>query len=129
MTQAQAASALRHPQNYISKCERAQRRIEAIELAELAELYGVSVLDLIPQAGTESAARLPRVAEPRIGPGASTSSGGETVPSRNKPPKNPGRRRVKNRPRTKGAPKEESQRKRAPKKKSTKRRPPHEPGV
>jgi transcriptional regulator with XRE-family HTH domain len=71
LTQAQAASALGHPQNYVSKCERAQRKIEALELADFADLYAVPMGELIPPHG--AAAQVPvnrRVAEPRMEPGS-----------------------------------------------------------
>jgi transcriptional regulator with XRE-family HTH domain len=41
MTQAQVAHALNRPQSYVSKCESAQRRVDAVELQEFAKLYRV----------------------------------------------------------------------------------------
>jgi transcriptional regulator with XRE-family HTH domain len=65
-TQADAADALSRPQNFVSKCETAERRIDAIELAEFAELYGVAIGSLIPPPTAVSVRRprLRRVAEP-----------------------------------------------------------------
>lgn len=64
-TQADAADALSRPQNFVSKCETAERRIDAIELAEFAELYGVAIGSLIPPpTGSVRRPRLRRVAEP-----------------------------------------------------------------
>lgn len=67
LTQAEAADALSRPQNFVSKCETAERRIDAIELAEFAELYDVAIGSLIPPPTGPSAVRRPRlrrVAEP-----------------------------------------------------------------
>jgi transcriptional regulator with XRE-family HTH domain len=57
LTQAQAAEALDRPQNFISKCETAERRIDAIELAEFAEVYGTDIAALIPPSTGVAAAR------------------------------------------------------------------------
>jgi transcriptional regulator with XRE-family HTH domain len=73
LTQTEAADALSRPQNFVSKCETAERRIDAIELAEFAELYGVAIGALIPPPTGASAARRPRlrrVAEPTKRPGS-----------------------------------------------------------
>jgi transcriptional regulator with XRE-family HTH domain len=67
LTQAEAADTLGRPQNFVSKCETAERRIDAIELAEFAEVYGVAIASLIPPPAGASAGRRPRlrrVAEP-----------------------------------------------------------------
>jgi transcriptional regulator with XRE-family HTH domain len=75
LTQAQAASALGHPQNYVSKCERAERKIEALELAEFAELYAVPLGELIPPPGAAAQVSVNRrVAEPRMEPGPTAGS-------------------------------------------------------
>ncbi|MCF7854538.1 MAG: helix-turn-helix domain-containing protein [Candidatus Pacebacteria bacterium] len=39
LKQADVAEALGKPQSYVSKCERGERRLDAIELAQLAKLY------------------------------------------------------------------------------------------
>lgn len=75
-TQVEAAKALGYPQNFVSKCETGERRIDAIELAEFAELYRTTVPALIPppdrviSAEPRAAAvlRARRVAEPKLGP-------------------------------------------------------------
>jgi transcriptional regulator with XRE-family HTH domain len=65
LTQAQAASALAQPQNFISKCENGERRIDAIELANFIELYQTTLDTLIPALG---GARFRKVAEPVVAP-------------------------------------------------------------
>ncbi|PIR83006.1 hypothetical protein COU19_02465 [Candidatus Kaiserbacteria bacterium CG10_big_fil_rev_8_21_14_0_10_56_12] len=40
LTQVEAGKRLKKPQAYISKIERGERRIDAVELDELARLYG-----------------------------------------------------------------------------------------
>lgn len=40
LTQVEAGKKLKKPQAYISKIERGERRIDAVELDELARLYG-----------------------------------------------------------------------------------------
>jgi transcriptional regulator with XRE-family HTH domain len=74
LTQADAADALGRPQNFVSKCETAERRIDAIELAEFAELYGIAIGALIPPPSGAAAGsrrpRLRRVAEPTKRPSA-----------------------------------------------------------
>jgi transcriptional regulator with XRE-family HTH domain len=67
LTQVEAAAALNKPQNYISKCETAQRRIDPIELADLAELYGTR-LDLLVPGPALAAQESKRVAESTIKP-------------------------------------------------------------
>ena len=47
LTQAKVAKALKTTQTQISKCERGERRIDAIELKEFADLYGVTVSALL----------------------------------------------------------------------------------
>lgn len=39
MTQVQVAQRLRQPQNFVSKCERGERRVDAVELADFARIY------------------------------------------------------------------------------------------
>ena len=39
MMQTEVAEALGKPQSYVSKCERGERRLDAIELAQWAKLY------------------------------------------------------------------------------------------
>jgi transcriptional regulator with XRE-family HTH domain len=65
LTQAQAAEALGQPQNFISKCENGERRIDAIELADFIELYGTTFDALIP---ASSRSRFRKVAEPMVKP-------------------------------------------------------------
>jgi transcriptional regulator with XRE-family HTH domain len=43
LTQVEAGKKLKKPQAYISKIERGERRVDAVELAELAEVYGKSM--------------------------------------------------------------------------------------
>jgi transcriptional regulator with XRE-family HTH domain len=65
LTQAEAASALGQPQNFVSKSETGERRIDPVELADFMALYGVRFEALVP-ASTAGAAR--RVAEPAVKP-------------------------------------------------------------
>jgi transcriptional regulator with XRE-family HTH domain len=65
LTQAQAAKALGETQNFISKCENDERRIDAIELADFIELYGTTFDALIP---ASSRAKFRKVAEPIVRP-------------------------------------------------------------
>lgn len=39
LTQVEAARRLRKPQNFISKCERGERRVDAVELLDFARIY------------------------------------------------------------------------------------------
>jgi len=43
LTQVEAGKLLRKPQAYISKIERGERGVDAVELAELARVYGKSL--------------------------------------------------------------------------------------
>ncbi len=43
LTQAEASKRLKKPQSYLSKIERGERKIEAIELADFAKLYKKSL--------------------------------------------------------------------------------------
>lgn len=65
LTQTQAAEALGQPQNFISKCENDERRIDALELADFIELYGTTFDTLIP---ASSRTRFRKVAEPIVPP-------------------------------------------------------------
>jgi transcriptional regulator with XRE-family HTH domain len=47
LTQAQAAERLGKPQSYVSKVERAERRIDPPELARFAELYKRNIADFL----------------------------------------------------------------------------------
>ena len=73
LTQVEAAKALGRPQNFVSKCETGERRIDPIELADFIALYGSSFEALIP-AGTVGSGtparggRSRRVAEPTVKP-------------------------------------------------------------
>jgi transcriptional regulator with XRE-family HTH domain len=48
LKQIDAAAALGKPQNFVSKCETGQRRIDPIELADFAALYGTTLDALVP---------------------------------------------------------------------------------
>lgn len=43
LTQVEAGKRLRKPQAYLSKIERGERRVDAVELAEFAKAYGKSL--------------------------------------------------------------------------------------
>ena len=43
LTQVQASKKLKKPQSYLSKIERGERRIEAIELADFAKIYNKDI--------------------------------------------------------------------------------------
>ncbi|OHA94597.1 MAG: hypothetical protein A3A96_03705 [Candidatus Zambryskibacteria bacterium RIFCSPLOWO2_01_FULL_39_39] len=43
LTQVEAGKKLKKPQAYISKIERGERRVDAVELAELAKVYSKSL--------------------------------------------------------------------------------------
>ena len=40
LTQVEVGKTLKQPQAYVSKIERGERRVDAVELAEFAKLYG-----------------------------------------------------------------------------------------
>ena len=80
LRQVEAAAALNKPQNYISKCETSQRRIDPIELADFAALYGIT-LDVLVLGPTGAGGRSKRVAEPTINPRKKRKH-----PSRGRPP-------------------------------------------
>jgi len=69
LSQTEAATALGKPQNYVSKSETSQRRIDPLELADLAALYGTTLTALVPAEGAGRGERSRRVAEPTIKPG------------------------------------------------------------
>jgi transcriptional regulator with XRE-family HTH domain len=70
LTQIEAAKALGQPQNFISKCETGERRIDPIELADFMALYRTTFQDLVPATPLHGrVARPRRVAEPTIKPG------------------------------------------------------------
>lgn len=48
LTQEDVAVRLGVRQNFVSKMETGERRIDPVEFAELAELYGKEVTDLLP---------------------------------------------------------------------------------
>lgn len=73
LTQEQAAKALGQPQNFVSKCETGERRMDPIELADFMALYRATFEALIPlpapsslTAAGRAASR--RVAEPSVKP-------------------------------------------------------------
>jgi len=43
LTQIQAGKKLKKPQSYLSKVERGERRVEAIELADFAKIYNKDI--------------------------------------------------------------------------------------
>jgi transcriptional regulator with XRE-family HTH domain len=43
LTQVEAGKLLKKPQAYVSKIERGERGVDAVELAELAKIYGKSL--------------------------------------------------------------------------------------
>ncbi len=43
LTQVQVAAKLKRAQNYVSKCESGERRVDVVELMEFARLYGQSL--------------------------------------------------------------------------------------
>lgn len=73
LTQAEAARALGQPQNFVSKCETGERRMDPIELADFLALYETTFDALVPP-GTPSSltpargTRSRRVAEPTVKP-------------------------------------------------------------
>ncbi|MGH7508973.1 MAG: helix-turn-helix domain-containing protein [Gemmatimonadales bacterium] len=80
LTQAQAAKALGQPQNFVSKCETGERRIDAIELADFMALYGTTFDALVPPGAPSSltqarGVRSRQVAEPAVKPRRGKRSG------------------------------------------------------
>lgn len=49
MSQVELASRLGNTQTFVSKCERGERRIDAVELVEFAEALGVQPLGLLSE--------------------------------------------------------------------------------
>jgi transcriptional regulator with XRE-family HTH domain len=47
LTQVEAGKRLKKPQAYISKIERGERRVDAVELAEFAKLYSKPLEDFL----------------------------------------------------------------------------------
>jgi len=47
ITQVQLASAMRVPQSFISKAERCERRLDAVELIHLCEIIGIPITTLL----------------------------------------------------------------------------------
>jgi transcriptional regulator with XRE-family HTH domain len=68
LKQIDAAAALGKPQNFVSKCETGQRRIDPIELADFAALYGTTLDALVPTDAAGRGERPKRVAEPTVKP-------------------------------------------------------------
>jgi thioredoxin-dependent peroxiredoxin len=71
LTQVEAAAALGQPQNFVSKSETGERKINPIELADFAVLYGTTLEALVPgsprpAAATARGGRSKRVAEPKV---------------------------------------------------------------
>jgi transcriptional regulator with XRE-family HTH domain len=64
LTQEDAAKALGQPQNFISKCETGERRIDPIELADFVTLYRTTIESLVPMPGRAKRVA-ERTAEPR----------------------------------------------------------------
>jgi transcriptional regulator with XRE-family HTH domain len=87
LTQVEAAKALGQPQNFISKCETGERRIDPIELAGFMALYGTTFDALVPAAADASGrgARSRQVAEPKIKPRRGKPGGEGKRPRRKRP--------------------------------------------
>ena len=68
LTQEQVARALGQPQNFVSKCETGERRIDPIELADFMALYGITFEALVPPGAAVRRGRSQRVAEPAVPP-------------------------------------------------------------
>ncbi|MEA9913492.1 helix-turn-helix transcriptional regulator [Xanthomonas campestris pv. raphani] len=58
VSQADLAERLGNTQTFVSKCERGERRIDAVELVEFAEALGVKPLELLGEYLEQRAARL-----------------------------------------------------------------------
>ena len=58
VSQIDLAERLGNTQTFVSKCERGERRIDAVELVEFAEALGVSPLGLLSEYLEQRAARL-----------------------------------------------------------------------
>ena len=70
LTQVEAARALGQPQNFVSKCETGERRIDPIELADFIALYGTTFDALITSSSVTPArgSRVRKLAEPAVKP-------------------------------------------------------------
>ena len=53
MTQTEVAKKFGAHASFVSKCETGERRIDVVELAEFCRLYGVTVSELLSNAGLE----------------------------------------------------------------------------
>ena len=51
LTQADVARRLKRPQSFVSKCESGERRVDVIEAAAFCQVYGITLLRLLPRAG------------------------------------------------------------------------------
>lgn len=49
MTQVEVAKALRKTQAFVSRCERGERRVDAVEFVEFLRLYGKSLEYFVPE--------------------------------------------------------------------------------
>ena len=58
VSQVELAERLENTQTFVSKCERGERRIDAVELVEFAEALGVPPLGLLGEYLEQRAARL-----------------------------------------------------------------------
>lgn len=67
-TQVQAAAAIGKQQNFVSKSETGQRRLDPIELADFASLYGTTISALVPGDSSGRIERARRVAEATLRP-------------------------------------------------------------
>jgi transcriptional regulator with XRE-family HTH domain len=72
LTQVEAAKALGQPQNFVSKCETGERRIDPIELTDFAALYGTTLHALVPAPVVARGVRSKRVAERPVEPRSRT---------------------------------------------------------
>jgi transcriptional regulator with XRE-family HTH domain len=68
LKQAEVAAALGTTQNFVSKCETGQRRIDPIELADFAALYGTTLATLVPAENSARGDKARRVAEALLKP-------------------------------------------------------------
>ncbi|MGH7527510.1 MAG: helix-turn-helix domain-containing protein [Gemmatimonadales bacterium] len=86
LKQMEAAAAIGKPQNFVSKCETGQRRIDPVELADFAALYGTTLDALVPAPAAGLGERARRVAERTIKPKKEKKRRGR---SRRRPPEQP----------------------------------------
>ncbi len=86
LKQMEAAAALGKLQNFVSKCETGQRRIDPIELADFAALYGTTLDALVPASPAGRGGRSRRVAEPTVEPKKKQKRRGE---GKRRPPEQP----------------------------------------